>query len=416
MTPSTAAANDGAKGPVFRTRQDIMFSDRFNWDLSPNALSLILRDKQSRGETILDLTQSNPTQAGFDYDAADILASLAQAAALTYEPDPRGLLQARRAVAQYYIDRGAPVDSEAVFLTPGTSDAYASIFKLLGNPGDEVLIPRPGYPLISYLARFESLQPFSYPLRYDDQQGWSIDLDVLEALITPKCRAIVVVNPNNPTGNYLKQQELAALDQICRDNRLALIVDEVFSDYSAAARPPELQTVVNRTRALTFVLNGFSKMLGLPQVKLGWIVIGGDPGRSKAAQDGLEILLDFYLSVASPVQHAAARLMGHRPEIQRQILARIAANTQILEAQIARNANYRLLVRQGGWYAIIEIFDTVADENRIMRLLERDHTLVHPGYFYEFDKEGIVVVSLLTPVDTFRDGIYRLISTVTPWI
>jgi alanine-synthesizing transaminase len=401
---------------VHTTRLDIMFSDRFNWDLSPNALSLILRDKQSRGETIFDLTQSNPTQAGFDYDADDILASLAQAEAMTYAPDPRGLLKARRAIAQHYLDRGEPVDSEAVFLTAGTSEAYAFIFKLLGNPGDEILIPRPGYPLISYLARFESLQPFSYPLRYDDVQGWSIDLDVLQALITPKCRAIVVVNPNNPTGNYLKQQELAALDQICRDNRLALIVDEVFSDYYGAARPPEVRTVANRTQALTFVLNGFSKMLGLPQVKLGWIVIGGDPGLAKAAHDRLEMLLDFYLSVASPVQHAAARLIGHRLEIQRQILARIDADTQILEAQITRTANCRLLVREGGWYAVIEIFDAVSEENRILQLLERDQTLVHPGYFYEFDKEGIVVVSLLTPVATFRTGIYRLISTVTPWI
>jgi hypothetical protein len=387
-----------------------MFSDRFNLNLSPNALSLILQDKRSRGETIFDLTQSNPTQAGFYYDADDILAALAQAEAMAYEPDPRGLLKARRAIAQYYLERGEPIDSDAVFLTAGTSEAYSFIFKLLGNPGDEILIPRPGYPLISFLARFESLQPFSYPLRYDDVQGWSIDLDVLQALITPKCRAIVVVNPNNPTGNYLKQQELAALDQICRRNRLALIVDEVFSDYYGDGRPPEVLTIANRAQALTFVLNGFSKMLGLPQVKLGWIVIGGDPGLSKSAQDRLEILLDFYLTVATPVQHAAARLLGHRREIQRQILARIAANSLILEAQITRTADCRTLVREGGWYAIIEIFDAISDENRIRQLLERDHTLVHPGYFYEFDKEGIVVVSLLTPAETFRAGICRLIS------
>jgi len=393
---------------MHKTGLDIMFSDRFNWDLSPNALSLILQDKRSRGEAIFDLTQSNPTQAGLEYEADDILAALAEA--MTYEPDPRGLLNARRAIAQYYLERGEPIDSDAVFLTAGTSEAYSFIFKLLGNPGDEILIPRPGYPLISYLARFESLQPFSYPLRYDDVQGWSIDLDVLQALITPNCRAIVVVNPNNPTGNYLKQQELAALDQICRRNRLALIVDEVFSDYYGDGRPPEVPTVANRAQALTFVLNGFSKMLGLPQVKLGWIVIGGDPGLSKSAQDRLEILLDFYLSVATPVQHAAARLLGHRREIQRQILARIAANSRILEKQIARTADCRALVREGGWYAIIEIFDALSDENRIRQLLERDHTLVHPGYFYEFDKEGVVVVSLLTPVETFRAGILRLIA------
>jgi alanine-synthesizing transaminase len=387
-----------------------MFSDRFNWKLDPNALSLILQDKKSRGEAIFDLTQSNPTQAGFDYDAADILAALAQAEAMTYEPEPRGLLKARRAIAQYYLDRGVPLDSDAVFLTAGTSEAYSIIFKLLGNPGDEVLIPRPGYPLISYLARFESLQPFSYPLRYNDVQGWSIDLDVLDALITPKCCAIVVVNPNNPTGNYLKQQELAALDQICRRNRLALIVDEVFSDYYGTGRPPEVSTVVNRTQTLTFVLNGFSKMLGLPQVKLGWVVAGGDPGLAKAAQDRLEIALDFYLSVATPVQHAAARLLGHRHRMQRQISTRITDNHQFLVEQTTQNSNCRALMREGGWYEIIEIFDAFSEEDRILQLLELDHTLVHPGYFYEFDKEGLVVVSLLTPVETFRAGISRLIS------
>ena len=387
-----------------------MFSDRFDWDLSPNALSLILQDQKSKGETIFDLTQSNPTQAGLDYDAVDILAALAQADAMTYEPEPRGLLKARRAIAQYYLERGVPIDSDAVFLTSGTSEAYSIIFKLLGNPGDEVLIPRPGYPLISYLARFESLQPFSYPLRYDNVQGWSIDLDVLEALITPKCRAIVVVNPNNPTGNYLKQQELAALDRICRRHRLALIVDEVFSDYYGVERPPEVPTIVNRAQALTFVLNGFSKMLGLPQVKLSWIVIGGEPGLAEAAQDRLEILLDFYLSVATPVQHAAARLLGHRREMQRQISARLTDNQRFLVERITRSSNCRALLREGGWYAIIEIFDAVSEEDRILQLLERDHTLVHPGYFYEFNKEGLVVVSLLTPVETFRGGISRLIS------
>ncbi|UCD80409.1 MAG: pyridoxal phosphate-dependent aminotransferase [Desulfobacterales bacterium] len=387
-----------------------MFSDRFNWDLSPNALSLILLDKKSRGEPILDLTQSNPTQAGLEYKADDILAALAQAETMTYEPDPRGLLKARRAIARYYLELGEPIHSEAVFLTASTSEAYSMIFKLLGNPGDEILIPRPGYPLISYLARFESLQPFSYPLRYNEVAGWSIDLDVLQALITPRCRAIVVVNPNNPTGNYLKRQELADLDQICRHHHLALIVDEVFSDYHGAEGLPEVPTVANRAQALTFVLNGFSKMLGLPQVKLGWVVLGGDPGLSKAAQDRLEILLDFYLSVSTPVQHAAAKLLGHRPEIQRQILARIAANSRILAEQISRTSNCRALVREGGWYAVVEIFDAISEENRILQLLEHEHTLVHPGHFYGFDKDGIVVVSLLPPVETFHAGISRLIS------
>jgi alanine-synthesizing transaminase len=387
-----------------------MYSDRFDWDMSPNALSRILLDKKARGEKIVDLTQTNPTQVGLQYDADNILAALSQNEAMMYEPGPRGLLKARRAIARYYEDYGEHIDTDAVFLTAGTSEAYSMVFKLLGNPGDEILVPRPGYPLISYLARFEGLQSFSYPLRYDDAKGWSIDMDVLQALITPKCRAIVLVNPNNPTGNYLKQQESASLDEICRNNGLALIVDEVFCDYHGLGVPQEVPSVVNRTHVLTIVLNGFSKMLGLPQVKLGWMVVGGDHEAAAAAQSRLEILLDFYLSVATPVQHAAASLLGHRRGIQEQILTRIAANSRFLDEQIARTSNCRVLVREGGWYAIIEIVDAVSDSDRIVQLLEHEHTLVHPGYFYEFQKEGFVVVSLLTPVETFRTGICRVIS------
>jgi alanine-synthesizing transaminase len=387
-----------------------MFSNRFSWDLPPNELSRILREKKSRGEEIFDLTQSNPTLAGFDYEGTGILAALAHAEAMPYEPEPRGLLKARRAIAQYYLDRGNPIDTGDVFLTAGTSEAYAFIFKLLGSPGDEILIPRPGYPLITYLARFESLQPFSYPLRYDETQGWSIDLDVLEALVTPRCRAIVVVNPNNPTGNYLKPQDLAAIDRICRRNGLALIVDEVFSDYPGTRAAPAVPTVLNRTRGLTFVLNGFSKMLGLPQVKLGWIAIGGDSDVAGPARDRLETLLDFYLSVATPIQHAAGRLLDRRSDIQRQIQDRIFGNMQTLEDRITRAGACRRLLREGGWYAVIEIFDALSDEARMLQLLERDHTLIHPGYFYEFDKEGFAVVSLLPPAETFRAGIDRLIS------
>ena len=192
-----------------------MFSDRFDWDQSPNALSLLLGDKKRRGETVVDLTESNPTRVGLTYDVDDILAALSQPAAMEYAPDPRGLLIARQAIAKYYRERGAPIDTDALFLTAGTSDAYSILFKLLGNPGDEVLIPRPGYPLLSYLARLDSLRACAYPLRYDTAEGWSIDLDVLQSLITPQTRAIVLVDPNNPTGSYVKQTEWKAIDVMC---------------------------------------------------------------------------------------------------------------------------------------------------------------------------------------------------------
>ncbi len=387
-----------------------MFSDRFDWDQPTNALSLLLRDKKRRRESVFDLTESNPTRVGLTYAADDILAALSQPAAMQYAPEPRGLLTARRAVAGYYRDRGASIDPAALFLTAGTSDAYSILFRLLGNPGDEILIPRPGYPLLAYLARLDSLNACAYPLRYDMTVGWSIDLDVLQALITPRTRAVVVIDPNNPTGSYVKRPEFRQLDAVCRHYGLALIVDEVFCDYAAGGTAGSMPVDRNGFESLTFVLNGFSKLMGLPQVKLGWIVVAGESGLAQAARVRLEILLDFYLSVATPVQHAAGRLLDRRRGIQRQILTRIGANSRFLEARIERTGNCRVLRREGGWYAIVEILDSVADEDRALHLLEHDNTLVHPGFFYDFDREGFVVLSLLPREDAFRGGVSRLIG------
>jgi len=389
---------------------DAMFSERSDWDFRPNALSRLLKKKESHGQPIFDLTESNPTRVGFDYEAGKILAALAQPRSMCYAPDPRGLGDARQAIVQYYCERGEEVEADAIFLTAGTSEAYSILFKLLGNPGDEILIPRPGYPLLSYLASFDSLQPCSYPLRYDAALGWSFDLEVLEALITPKTKAVVWVNPNNPTGSYITPQELAALDAICRRHDLALIVDEVFSDYDTAGTSGRLQTVVNRSQALTFVLNGLSKTVGLPQLKLGWIVVCGNPGSAREASARLEMMLDFYLCVSASAQHAAGAALGGRATIQRQIFSRIAANSRWLEQQVDRVANATVLLRQGGWYAVIEIMDEVSDEARVLQLLEQDNTLVHPGYFYEFQREGFVIVSLLPPDETFQAGISNLFA------
>jgi alanine-synthesizing transaminase len=387
-----------------------MFSDRSNWDLSPNSLSILLQNKKSAGDAIFDLTESNPTRIGLDYDSKEILAALSQPQSLAYEPDPRGLVQAREAIATYYADQGEHVDLDAIFLTASTSEAYSILFKLMGNPGEEILIPMPGYPLLSYLACFEGVHAVSYPLRYDDRKGWSIDMDVLQALINPKTKAIVLVNPNNPTGSYVNRQELTALGTVCRDYDLALIVDEVFSDFMAAENPGRVRTAVNHSNSLTFVLNGLSKMVGLPQVKLGWMVVNGDPDRSAQALSRLEMMLDFYLSPSTPVQHAVKRLLQQRQMIQRQMFSRIASNMGFLEEQTAKTSNIRSLIRQGGWYAVIEVFDAVSDEDRVLQLLDRDSTLVHPGYFYDFHRDGFLVVSLLPPVEIFRDGITRLIS------
>ena len=386
-----------------------MISNRMDWDQGSNTLSLLLGDKQRRGETVVDLTESNPTRVGLTYDVDDILAALSQPGSMEYAPDPRGLSIARQAIAKYYRERGMLVDTDALFLTAGTSDAYSILFKLLGNPGDEVLIPRPGYPLLTYLARLDSLRACFYPLRYDSAVGWSIDLDVLQALITPQTRAIVLIDPNNPTGSYVKQTEWKAIDAMCRRHDLALIVDEVFYDYGAGGAAGFMPAHPHRFESLTFVLNGFSKLIGLPQLKLAWIVVGGEDGLSSAARSHLETLLDFYLSVATPVQHAAERLLVRRHAIQQQILSRIEANSRFLEERIASTGNCHVLQREGGWYAVVDILDMVSDEVRVIQLLKHDNTLVHPGFFYDFNREGFVVVSLLPGEDIFRSGVSRLI-------
>ncbi len=387
-----------------------MFSNRSNWNLSPNALSRLLEAKKAQGVRILDLTESNPTRVGLDYDSKEVLGTLAQPQAMVYEPDPRGLRKARQAISDYYGDQGETIDTDSLFLTSSTSEAYTILFKLLANPGDEILIPQPGYPLLTHLTQLESLHHVYYPLRYDDTGGWRVDLEILEALITPKSKAVVLVNPNNPTGSYIKRYELAAINSTCRKHSLPLIVDEVFSDFDCGVALHRVRTVVNHSATLTFVLNGFSKMLGLPQVKLAWIVLGGNPTLRALAQNRLEMITDLYLSVGTPIQHAAERLLRRRQPIQQQMLSRILGNSQFLEEQFVGAANGRVLMREGGWYAVLEIADLLSDEQRVLQLLEHDNTLVHPGYFYEFSKEGFLVVSLLTPVETFRAGILKIAS------
>lgn len=387
-----------------------MFSNRLEWNLAPNRIGNLLKAKRSRGESIIDLTESNPTRVGLDYPGQAILSALAHPAATTYAPDPRGMAVARAAIAAYYRAQRVTADPSAFFLTASTSEAYSMLFKLLADPGDEILIPRPGYPLLSYLADFDSLCASTYPLRHDPESGWTIDLELLRALITARTRAVVVVHPNNPTGSYIGCKQLSALDQICSQHHMALIVDEVFNDYRSADATIQNQSALTRTRCLTFVLNGFSKMVALPQLKLAWIAVGGEQGIAEAACDRLETQLDFYLSVNTPVQLAAAELLALRDPIQRAVQHRLTANSRWLSEIVAATTAMTLLRRDGGWYAVVDIMDAVSDEERVLRLLDEGNTLVHPGFFYDFHREGFVVLSLLPEERLFQEGIFRLIS------
>ena len=382
-----------------------MFSSRFHWDLRPNRLTGLLNARRASGAEILDLTESNPTAAGFDYPP-DTVAALADPRALLYEPAPAGLAAARSAVSAYYAERGEFVHPGNILLTASTSEAYAYLFKLLADPGDEVLVPRPSYPLFEFLAAMESVTVRPYPLAYHG--AWSIDTGALARAVNERTRAVVVVNPNNPTGSYLKRPELDALVELCRTRGLALISDEVFADYAFAPDAARVPTVCGVAGCLAFALSGLSKVAGMPQMKLGWIAVNGPEGARRDAFSRLEWIADTYLSVAAPVQHAAPALLRAGAAVRRQILERTRANLSWLRAQLS-GSPAGLLSVEGGWYAVLQVPRVRSEEEWALELLEREGVLVQPGYFYDFDAEAFLVVSLLTREETFRIGMLRLL-------
>jgi hypothetical protein len=387
-----------------------MFSSRTPEPHGEGLLSRAIEESKHAEGTLIDLTESNPTRCGFLYDEASITRSMAAGAAAPYAPDPQGLLEARRAVAAYYAERGLPVDASSLVLTSGTSEGYAHLFTLLADAGDEILVPVPGYPLLEVLTGLAGLRLVPYRQVYHGETGWSIDLERLRNNVSTRSRAIVVVSPNNPTGAFLKRRELAALTSICREHGLALIVDEVFSDFGVGQDGERVQSAVIHEGALTFVLNGLSKLSGLPQMKLAWIHAGGPPDLRGQALERLSFISDAYLSVGTPVQHAAAVLIDTRRQVAEQICSRTDANFSALAAA-ARGTPLVVLKREGGWYAVARLPDQVSDEELALRLLEERRVLVHPGYFYDFPSAGsFVVLSLLPAADVFQEGTRRLLD------
>lgn len=388
-----------------------MFSTRFKWNLQVNRLAQLIAEKKQAGARILDLTESNPTRAGFDFPETEILPALAQTPAMLYEPQPKGLLVARRAVAAYYTERGFTVDPERIHLTASTSEAYSYLFKLLADQGDNVLVPQPSYPLFDFLAALEGVELRPYELHYIHPGGWQIDFDSIEQVLTPKTRAIILVNPNNPTGSFLKREELQRLNEICARRELALIVDEVFSDYAFSDDEKRAASLVESSDALTFVMSGFSKILALPQMKLGWIVTNGPAGLRDEAIERLDLIADTFLSVGAPVQHAAPHWLGLRAGLQQQILDRVKGNHDWLAGQV-ENTACRLLAVEGGWYAALEIPRHYPEEELVLRLLAEENVLVHPGYFFDFPREAFLVFSLLPAPDTFQLASERVLARI----
>lgn len=385
-----------------------MFADRTNWNLISNPLSEALLRQRARGREVLDLSASNPTECGFHYDQEAILKALAHPQALEYHPDPRGLKSAREAVCSYYAGLGIKVAIEDLILTTSTSEAYSFIFRLLANPGDEVLIPTPSYPLFDFLADIQDVKLVRYPLFYD--HGWHIDFHKLAQAFTARTRGIIVVHPNNPTGHFTRGAEIDRLNQICNQRAMAVIADEVFLDFGLKMERP--QSFAGNGKALTFTLSGLSKISGLPQMKLAWLLVSGPEEQKKEALARMEVIADTYLSVNTPIQLAASILLDQRHVVQPQLMERVRHNLSELDSQLAAQNLCSRLEVEGGWYAVLRVPATRSDEEWAIETLEHHDVYVHPGHFYGFPTDGYLVVSLIAREAEFREGIGRVLSYV----
>ena len=432
-----------------------MFSDRTNWRLAQNRFTQAVEEVRARGVRLLDLTASNPTRVGLEYDSVAILEGLRTERALDYDPQARGLLSAREAVARYYSGRrsrgerdvasnvstnagggaevGFEIDPERIVLTTSTSEGYSYVFRLLCNPGDELLVPKPSYPLFEFLADLQDVKLVPYPLIYD--HGWQMDFHSMEKGVTARTRGVVVVHPNNPTGSYVHAEELGALNEFCRAHGLAVIVDEVFLDYSlvdeiSAAGAVELRSTgqpraavptfsraapsfVGNQDVLTFTLSGLSKISALPQMKVAWLVTSGPGEQVQAAMARLEVIADTYLSMNAPMQWAMPVMLEQRESIQGQLLERVRRNLGELDRQLAAQKACQRLRVEGGWYSVLRVPVTQSDEELTVELVREKAVLVHPGHFYDFESDGYLVLSLIVPQADFKDGIQRLLEFVS---
>jgi alanine-synthesizing transaminase len=375
------------------------FSNRTPDDLSHNAIAQAIATSP---QSILDLTQSNPTLCGFSYPP-DLLTELSSSEGLTYDPQPFGTFKARQILARHLSTSDHPVNPENLILTASTSEAYSYLFKLLGNPGDAFLVPTPGYPLLDHLLHLEGLELIAYPFRV--QLNWPVELEKLEALLTPKIKGIISINPHNPTGSFLSEKDQEALLEFCEKHAISYLSDEVFSDFSYGDKPRKVQN----PKVLTFRLGGLSKSLGLPQLKLSWIEIQGPEDLVRDCKERLELIADTYLSVNTPVQVALEDILAFAPNIQNQIKTRLYRNRKQLETTLSGIQNVKIWPSQGGWYALVEVLlEGIKEDELVIQLLKEYQVLVQPGGFYDFPTGSFLVLSLLPQPNLFEMGVIRL--------
>lgn len=382
------------------------FSRRLAWMTEENAMAHAEAERRAAGLPILDLTLSNPTAAELPYPTAALAQAFANPAIATYQPSPRGLLQARQLVAGDYARRGATVPVEDIVLTASSSESYALLFKLLGNPGQTVLVPEPSYPLFDYLTALEGLLPRPYRLAFDGR--WHVDFASLDLA---DVAAIVVVSPNNPTGSYLSEEDCDRLAGLAAEHDLAIIADEVFADFPIAPAPDAVTAMAKRDLpALTFSLGGLSKASGLPQMKLGWIAATGPAAIVEPALHNLDLIADSYLSVGTPVQVALPKLLELGGDLRSAIHARILRNRQALATRIGPSSPCTLLAAEAGWSAIVRVPEVMSDEAWALHLLREQGVLVQPGYFFDLSLGATLVVSLLGPPAAFDQGIEAVLA------
>jgi alanine-synthesizing transaminase len=382
-----------------------VLSHRGRVEARPNRLASALARRRAAGLPFRDLTVSNPTRAGIPYDTEAIGEALSRTAARPYEPEPFGLLRAREAVLRLWAGRGVETDPSRIALTASTSEAYAFLLKLLCDPGDQVAVPRPSYPLVEHLARYEGVDLAPYSLAYDG--AWHVDRDSLRRAITERTRAVLIVSPNNPTGSYLHRDDLAWLEAL----GLPIVSDEVFAPYPLLDEPGRPASALEADGTLVFALDGLSKGAALPQMKLAWITMGGPAARVAEARQGLEWIADTFLSPAGPVQHALPALLAQSAGTRRAIQERLRANRDCIARRTAGSAVSPLAV-EGGWYGVLRLPAVRSEETWVLGLLEEAGVLVHPGFFYDFAAEPFVVLSLLTPEADLDAGVAQILDFV----
>ncbi|HEX7184199.1 MAG TPA: pyridoxal phosphate-dependent aminotransferase [Thermoanaerobaculia bacterium] len=381
------------------------WSRRLPWDRTTNRLTRAREERSARGLLTIDLTETNPTRAGIPYPEEELAELLRCSASPEYDPHPRGLLVAREALAAALSTPGDPVSADDLVLTASTSEAYAYLFKLFGDPGDEVLTTAPSYPLLDSLVALEGLALSHVHLA--PGRRFALDPERVELFLTPRTRVLALVHPGNPSGAFLTQSEQSAMSALCAARGLPLVSDEVFADYPLA-EGPRAGPAAASGEALAFSLGGLSKSAGLPSWKLAWIRIGGPAGLRREAGAALELIADSYLSVATPVQQALPGLLALAPRIRSAILARLRGNLAALRAAVAGLPAIDLLEPAGGWSAVLRVCDPRSDEELALELLDRAGVLVHPGYFFDFATDDFLVVSLLPEPSCFAEGVRRL--------